>query len=513
MGDLLKDFNIDSFREGNRFEAKLAKGGFPKSLWETYSSFANTDGGLILLGVKENRDHTFTIEGVENPERMEKLFWDNVNNKNVVNINILGNNNVEIKDINGKKVFWITVPRADRIYRPVFKGTDMFTGTFRRNGEGDYLCSREEVGSLYRDAGHISQDCKIVKEVDLDSLSKETITHYRQRFRLSHDGHVWNYLPDIEFLKKIGAARINQDDGMVYPTAAGLLMFGYESEIVYEYPLYFLDYQEHFDETTRWSDRFVSSSGEWSGNVFDFFFKTVNKLSEDIKRPFKLEGIYRVDDTPVHKAIREILLNTLANADYYGRAGVVIKKYKDYFVFENPGMFRLSIKEAISGGTSDPRNATILKMFSMIDIGERAGSGIPGVFSVWEKEFGLKPEYTQKISLERTITVLKLAEIAQRTSDNCPENVEIAQRNSENCPENDLILSPNCPEIAQRTYLAIATNPYATIEELSEKMDVSPRTVKYHIALLRDKFIKRIGSDTKGYWEIIEENHQQGEII
>ena len=290
-------------------------------------------------------------------------------------------------------------------------------------------------------------------------------------------------------------------------------MFGYESEIVYEYPLYFLDYQEHFDETTRWSDRFVSSSGEWSGNVFDFFFKTVNKLSEDIKRPFKLEGIYRVDDTPVHKAIREILLNTLANADYYGRAGVVIKKYKDYFVFENPGMFRLSIKEAISGGTSDPRNATILKMFSMIDIGERAGSGIPGVFSVWEKEFGLKPEYTQKISLERTITVLKLAEIAQRTSDNCPENVEIAQRNSENCPENDLILPPNCPEIAQRTYLAIATNPYATIEELSEKMDVSPRTVKYHIALLRDKFIKRIGSDTKGYWEIIEENHQQGEII
>lgn len=170
-------------------------------------------------------------------------------------------------------------------------------------------------------------------------------------------------------------------------------------------------------------------------------------------------------------------------------------------------------KEAISGGTSDPRNATILKMFSMIDIGERAGSGIPGVFSVWEKEFGLKPEYTQKISLERTITVLKLAEIAQRTSDNCPENVEIALRNSENCPENDLILPPNCPEIAQRTYLAIATNPYATIEELSEKMDVSPRTVKYHIALLRDKFIKRIGSDTKGYWEIIEENHQQGEII
>lgn len=119
MGDLLKDFNIDSFREGNCFEAKLAKGGFPNSLWETYSSFANTDGGLILLGVKENRDHTFSIEGIENPEHMEKLFWDNVNNKNVVNINILSNSNVEIKEINGKHILSITVPRADRIYRPL----------------------------------------------------------------------------------------------------------------------------------------------------------------------------------------------------------------------------------------------------------------------------------------------------------------------------------------------------------------------------------------------------------
>ena len=493
---MLKDFDIDSFKEGNRFEAKLAKGGLPNSLWDTYSSFANTDGGLILLGVKENRDHSFVVEGLDDPEKMEKLFWDSVNNKKVVNINILNNSNVEIREIKGKYILAITVPRADRIYRPVFKGTDMFTGTFRRNGEGDYLCSKDEVGSIFRDAGQVTQDCKIVKEASLDSLCKETISHYRQRFRLSHDGHVWNSLPDVEFLKKIGAAKISLDDGMVYPTAAGLLMFGYESEIVYEYPLYFLDYQEHFDETTRWSDRFVSSSGEWSGNVFDFFFKVANKLTEDIKRPFKLEGIYRVDDTPVHKAVREILLNTLANADYYGRAGVVVKKYKDYFSFENPGMFRISVKEAINGGMSDPRNATILKMFSMIDIGERAGSGIPGVFSVWEKEFGLKPEYTQRISPERTMTVLKLAEIAQRNDENCLEN-------GKNCPENSLSLPPNCPEIAQRTYLAIAENPHATIDELSKKLDVSPRTVKNHIALLRDKFIKRIGSDTKGYWEIL----------
>ena len=519
----LQQLNIESFKEGNRLEAKLAKGGVPASLWETYSSFANTDGGLILLGVKENKNHTFAIEGIDNPEQVEKAFWDGVNNKKVVNINLLSNSDVEIKEVDGKTIIAIHVPRAERIYRPVYKGQDMFTGTYRRNGEGDYLCSRDEVAAIFRDAGQVTQDNKLIVEVNLDALCQETITHYRRRFMLVHQGHVWNNLSDVDFLKKIGAAKINREDGKVYPTAAGLLMFGYESEILYEYPLYFLDYQEHFDETTRWSDRVVSSSGEWSGNIFDFFFKVFNKLTEDIKRPFVLEGITRVDDTPVHKAIREILLNTLANADYYGRCGVVIKKYKDRFTFENPGTFRISIKEAIDGGMSDPRNAIILKMFSMIDIGERAGSGVPGVFSVWHKTFGTSPEYSHRTSPDRITTTLfttqkttqettqKLdntvekngAKVIENTSEvieNVIENTDTTQKTTQ---KTDNTVEKN-EDTTQKILAAMKQNPFVTIEYLCGLCKLTRDGLNWNIRKLKAQgLIRRVGPDKGGHWEVI----------
>ena len=68
-------------------------------------------------------------------------------------------------------------------------------------------------------------------------------------------------------------------DGNKHPTSAGLLMFGNEYDIVREYNTYFLDYQEQYDAATRWTDRVISSSGDWSGNVYDFYFRVYNKLT------------------------------------------------------------------------------------------------------------------------------------------------------------------------------------------------------------------------------------------
>jgi predicted HTH transcriptional regulator len=54
----------------------------------------------------------------------------------------------------------------------------------------------------------------------------------------------------------------------------------------------------------------------------DFFFGVNSKIAKDIKVPFKLEGITRIDDMPVHKAVREALLNCIVNTDYFLTQGI-----------------------------------------------------------------------------------------------------------------------------------------------------------------------------------------------
>jgi len=129
-----------------------------------------------------------------------------------------------------------------------------------------------------------------------------------------------------------------------------------------------------------------------------------------IKIPFKIENGYRVDDTPVHKALREALANCLINADYYGEGGVVIKNYYDKISIANPGGLRLEIDEAISGGVSVPRNEILMKMFNMIDIGERAGSGIPSIYKTWREQQWAVPELSVRFDkIERTTLTLTFA--------------------------------------------------------------------------------------------------------
>ena len=398
--------NLEQYRENNRIEAKKALGGLPHSIWETYSAFANTLGGVILLGVEEYSDKSLHPIDLPDPVGMAQEFWDKVNNPRYASVNILSDGDVDLHTVEGRHIIAITVPRAERFDRPVYVDRNPLSGTYRRNGEGDYRCTREEVYSMLRDAAVRTADMKVLSDIDLSVFDSDTILRYRTHMGDQRPGHIWEDLPETEFLYKIGAVG-RAKDGSLHPTGAGLLMFGCEYEIVREFPAYFLDYREALDEVGSWSNRLVSTSGDWSGNLYDFFCRVYRRISRDIQVPFLPAGS-STDDTPIHRALREALVNSIINADYYGRQGLVVTKSLDRITISNPGGFRIGIEAAKHGGVSDPRNAGLIKMFNLVNVSQRAGNGILNIYSVWREQGWVLPTIQESFAPDRITLSLSI---------------------------------------------------------------------------------------------------------
>jgi len=195
-------------------ECKEAEKQIPRSIYETYSSFANTDGGTILLGVQEDKSaidpaKRFLVIGVTDQEKLISDFWNTINGSKV-NVNILIDENVYPLEIDGLPIVVIEVPRADYMMRPVHTGENPFKGSFKRNHEGDYHCSEAEVRAMIRDQNESGNDSLLLDYYTMDDIDLETLHRYRNRFRVVNEDNVWNALPDKDFLEALGGYRYDR---------------------------------------------------------------------------------------------------------------------------------------------------------------------------------------------------------------------------------------------------------------------------------------------------------------
>ena len=382
--------SLSELQESVDIECKLAggkdgKGELPNSFWDSYSAFANTNGGVVILGVKEiKQNNTFEVSGIERVHQIKNDIFKTVNNKNKVSYNLLTDSNIFEWDIEGKTVLLVSVPRATRKQQPIFLDGNPFGNTFIRQHEGDFRLPDEQVKRLIAEQVKDSLDSDILPNFSLSDIDLTSLQTYRQRFTNFNPTSPWNDDDNQNFLTKIGGYGKNRETGEQGLTKAGILMFGQQQAISEVFPDYMLDYQEREsdDVAIRWIDRLVPD-GNWSGNLFDFYRRVSIKLTQDIKIPFKLKNGERQDDTPIHIAIREALVNSLVHADYSDRASVKIVKYPNSFYFRNPGLMRVPIEISLQGGESDCRNRNLHKMFRFIKAGEQAGSGIPNILAGW----------------------------------------------------------------------------------------------------------------------------------
>lgn len=415
IDQLLEALNLG---EDQDIEFKAAEGGLPRSLWETVSAFANTDGGHIVLGVKEH-DGTFLTEGVRKPETLLKTFWDGHNNPQKLSTPVCEATDVNVLQVDKHRLVCIRVPRVGRQQRPVYINGNPFVGTFKRNYEGDYRCTEAEVRQMLRDAGDDPLDGLILDGYDLNDLDPETLAAYRNRFSSRDPDHPFLALNDPDFLERLGGLRRDRRSGVEGITLAGLLMFGRERSLLDALPHFHLDYQEQLsgDPDARWTYR-LTLDGKWSPNLFNFYYRVYPRLVENVDVPFKLgKTAIRLEETHIHEALREALVNSLIHADHQSTRPLTVIKRKDTFIFTNPGRLRISREQLYQGGVSDPRNPNLQKMFQMLGLGEKAGSGFQKILRAWREQHWMMPFVAENLEMEMTRVWLPVASMI-------PEDIE-----------------------------------------------------------------------------------------
>ena len=263
--------------EGERvtLECKKAQNAVPASLWNTYSAFANTIGGTILLGISEdvkekNSQKRFQIVGVEDAQNLVTDFW-NIINSSKVNENILNDGDVDIVNVDGVQVVCIHVPQADWRLKPIYLNDNIYKGTYRRNHAGDYRCTERQVRSIIRDSFEEGNDGLLLEHYDMGDIDLDTLHRYRTLFQFRNDGHVWNEADDKTFLRNLGGYVVNREAGKEGLSMAGLMMFGKGLHVRERFDNFRMDYLNFCNLVgeERYSDR-LTYDGRWENNLYHF---------------------------------------------------------------------------------------------------------------------------------------------------------------------------------------------------------------------------------------------------
>lgn len=367
-------------------EVKLAQGGIPKSLWETVSAFANTNGGWILLGVKEV-DKRLEVEGLPNPSKMLDDFYNMLRNSQKINYPICNAQDARIETLDGKAILVIRVPEAPRQQRPVYISGNPYQGTYVRRHTGDHHCTKPEVDRMMREASDVGADSAILPEFNLDDIDKDALARYRRLDQNLHPGEPRNTYDDVRFLTAIGGYGCDRGTGKEGLTVAGLLLLGTDRAIRERRSRHLIDYRMVLTEDEpdkRWDDRIP-----WEGHLFGAFEKIYLRLTTDLATAFQLQGATRIEESSVHVVLREALVNLLVHADYTVPEASLIVRTPSGFLFRNPGSSRISEFDLLYGDRSDPRNPELVRMFRLIGLAEEAGTGIPKIIRAWH-ELGLE---------------------------------------------------------------------------------------------------------------------------
>lgn len=401
-------------KEDLHLEFKKASWQLPKNIWETISSFSNTDGGLIVLGVDEPTPHHYKIVGIDQPDEVIKELFNDNNNSTVINKPIIQNLDVKVSTFNGKILIQIKIFPAQFSDKPIIvKGK-----IYMRTDDGDRLATHDQLKYLYAESQD-QVDTRLLENFDWkEDLNLEDLNDYRKKLEKVEDADSLSK-SDYELLTDIGVLRRDRRSSSKERklTEGGLLFFGKFISIMDRFPRFQLDYTRYAkDGDTDWVDRVSAGDMNYPEmNIYSFYNIVLPKITSNINDKYVQDeeltrGSYVAD---LRSAAKEALVNCLMHAYYDGTIAIQIEDRPSYWEFTNPGDMRVSKESFLRGQKSEVRNSEIATLFRRIGISEKKASGGPRILRAASRNHLMEPEI--EIDSINKITKIRIWKIDIRT--------------------------------------------------------------------------------------------------
>ena len=454
--------------EGITAEFKECVDALNNSVFETVCSFSNRYGGYILLGVRNNGEiigvNPSTVQG------MKKNFVNTLNNLQRFAPTLFLT--LEEIDIDGKIILFAYVPVSSQI--------QSFGGRiFDRNEDGDFdiMKSTQLIANLSVRKSTQFTERRVFPYAREEYLKlDELIPIVKRRAENRRPGHPWSDMAAMEIMKSAGLYEENIVTGDKGFNLAAILLFGRDEIIQQAAPGYVTDCLRRIDNVNRYDDRERVES-----NLIESFDVLINFI-----RKHTLDRFFLIDNLNVsvrdHIA-KELVSNILVHREFSSAVPARIVVEKDRLVTEN-------WNRSLHPGRIDPenfepypKNPILARFFVQIGYADTLGSGVRNLYKYTNIYSGGEPELIEGdifktiIPLERSVT----AKVTDRVTEKVTENV--TEREAE-------ILA------------LISENQSITQTEMADRLSVSRKTIASRLKSLKEKgVVKRMGSDTKGYWK------------
>ena len=373
--------------ETSKIEFKSAKGGVPEKLYDIFSSFSNTDGGIILFGIDEKAG--YKVCGIQNPDELEKKVVEQANEMEPV-VRPL----ISFCEYEGKIVASAEIAEMDSVSKPCYySGKGKSKGSYIRIGDADLPMTEYEIYSYDAFKYKTEDELRTNRRIDSSMLDN-----------IQLDGFIAKAVsvkPNLVNMDKNTLVTLNGiSDKEGNPTVCGIMLFG-------KYPQYLspnLDIvavvcsSKEYAEESLSGERFLVNK-RLDGTISQMlesglaFVQQNMKVSTVIDETGHRKDVY---EYPV-KAVREIILNALIHRDYSIHTEndpIRIEMYPDRLEISNPGGLygRLTLDE-LGKTKADVRNPFIAAALEILDTTENRYSGIPTIYAEMKKAGLYEPKF------------------------------------------------------------------------------------------------------------------------